>query len=206
MAKDCPEMFSTCGNCAERHRTSDCERPVILRCVSCKSEDHASWSRECQTVTFLRKAEDYNERNPDNLFPFFPMSDSWMWPSNVTNPRQRQAKTSIQKKPSMEDNCQGTKGKEPLRTADTYIPGYSGGWLKALEAELDNMGDDGWGEVVPFNSTDGPSWRPSQQNTSIKFMNNAQRAGPSNANLNSGSRRNPSHTSSIEPLAGNTNA
>ena len=99
-----------------------------------------------------------------------------------------------------------TKGKKPSRTIDMYIPGYSGGWLEALEAELDNMGDNGWGEVVPFNSTDGPSWWMSQQSTSIKFMNNAQRAGPSNANLNSGSSHNPSHTSSIEPLAGNTNA
>ena len=204
MAKDCPEMFNTCGNCAERHRTSDCEKPVKLRCMSCKSEDHASWSRECPT--FLRKTGDYNERNPDNLFPFFPTSDAWTWPSNDTNSKQRQSKTSAQKKPSTGESHQGNKGKEPSRTADTYIPGYSGGWSEALEAELDNMGDDGWGEVVPFNSAEGPSRRPPQRSTSVRFTNNSQRAGPSNANLYSGPSHNPSHNSNDEPPAGATNA
>jgi hypothetical protein len=34
MARECAAMFSRCGNCAEAHRTADCEQPRKTRCVS----------------------------------------------------------------------------------------------------------------------------------------------------------------------------
>ena len=50
-AKDCIEEKDTCGNCAGPHRTSSCLTSE-KECVSCKSKEHASWSRTCPT--FLR--------------------------------------------------------------------------------------------------------------------------------------------------------
>jgi hypothetical protein len=46
-AKDCVELDDTCGNCANKHRTSICPTPHLKRCASCKSDSHSSWSREC---------------------------------------------------------------------------------------------------------------------------------------------------------------
>ena len=79
-AKDCNEEKNTCGSCAGEHRSSSClvnER----QCVSCKTDNHASWSRSCPT--FLRKIEEYNTRNPENSLQFFPTTDPWTWTSSV---------------------------------------------------------------------------------------------------------------------------
>jgi hypothetical protein len=85
MARDCREQADTCSNCAGLHRTEDCRHPHIKRCISCKSNEHASWSSECPT--FLRKAEDFKERNPESTLPFFPTEDSWTWSKDIpTNP------------------------------------------------------------------------------------------------------------------------
>ena len=51
-AKECVAEEDKCGNCAKNHRTNDCQTPLEKSCVSCKTNDHASWSRECPT--FLR--------------------------------------------------------------------------------------------------------------------------------------------------------
>ena len=203
MAKNCLEVYDTCGSCAERHRTDECENHSKLRCVSCKSDTHASWSRECPT--FLRKAEDYNERNPDNLFPFYHTSDSWTWTGSDTNLKHKQPKVGSQAKSGLEATQQGAKGKgkEPARMTDTYIPNYSGGWPAELDEELENMGDDGWGEVAPPRASAGPA-RPPQQSKAIKFVNNAQRAGPSS--VNPGQGPNQQHTSNINPSINPPNA
>jgi hypothetical protein len=82
-AKDCIEEKSSCANCAGPHRTDSClsgER----RCASCKTDDHASWSRTCPT--FLRKCDEFNSRNPENSLQFFPTSDSWTWTASERSP------------------------------------------------------------------------------------------------------------------------
>lgn len=60
-AKDCMEEKDTCGNCAGTHRTSIC-LATEKSCVSCKSNEHVSWSRTC--LVFLQKINEFNARNP----------------------------------------------------------------------------------------------------------------------------------------------
>ena len=83
LAKDCTEEKDTCSNCAGPHRTNSCLTKDI-RCASCKTEDHASWNRSCPT--FLRKAAEFNNRNPDNLLQYFPTADSWTWSATIKTP------------------------------------------------------------------------------------------------------------------------
>jgi hypothetical protein len=59
-AKECTEEHDKCRNCTKNHRTNDCPTPLARVCVSCKSEDHASWSRDCPT--FVKKLNDFNDR------------------------------------------------------------------------------------------------------------------------------------------------
>ena len=73
---ECLEPNDKCANCAGYHRTSSC-RESDKSCVSCKSNDHASWSRKCPT--FLRKLDEFNSRNPDNSLQFYPTVESWTW-------------------------------------------------------------------------------------------------------------------------------
>ena len=83
LARDCVVMISKCSNFTEHHTAEDCNGPHKKWCVSCNVDGHASCSRECPT--FLRKVEDYNLRNSNNLFPFFPTSNPWTWSTGNTN-------------------------------------------------------------------------------------------------------------------------
>ena len=74
-ANECKASEDTCSNCAEPHRTSQCPNPLIRRCVSCKTSDHTSWSRECPI--FVRKTDEYNARYPENELPFIPSDKPW---------------------------------------------------------------------------------------------------------------------------------
>ncbi|KAF8234339.1 hypothetical protein L208DRAFT_1549999 [Tricholoma matsutake] len=72
-----------CARCGENHRTSDCSVSTLL-CTPCGIHGHASNDQTCPT--FLRKCTEHNERNPENLFPFYPSTETWTWeaapPSN----------------------------------------------------------------------------------------------------------------------------
>jgi len=76
-ANKCVSLTDVCGNCAERHRTSQCTQPQLTCCVSCDMDSHASWSRECPT--FLRKVDECNHRNPENALQFIPSAEPWTW-------------------------------------------------------------------------------------------------------------------------------
>jgi hypothetical protein len=121
-AKDCAEDKDTCGNCAGSHRTSSCavnERA----CASCKTKDHASWSRTCPT--FTRKLAEYNNRNPDNSLHYFPTADVWTWltvdkPPPVATATAPALPMAAQGRPS---KTQLAKKPQQYRTQhDTYIP------------------------------------------------------------------------------------
>ena len=76
-AKDCPAKEDTCSNCAGPHRSSQCPSPLKRRCVSCNTNKHASWSRECPT--FLKKIDNCNSKHPENALPLIPSNKPWTW-------------------------------------------------------------------------------------------------------------------------------
>ena len=122
-AKDCNEEKNTCGSCAGEHRSSSClvnER----RCVSCKTDDHASWSRSCPT--FLRKTEEYNTRNPENSLQFFPTTDPWTWTSSERLSTGFAVNTPLppppKPRPTPNNSQIGKKPQHNRRQMDTYIP------------------------------------------------------------------------------------
>ena len=80
-AKDCIEEQDKCGNCTKNHRTSECLSPQIRNCVSCKVDDHASWSRDCPT--FIKKLTEFNVRNPKNTLQYIPIAEPWTWTASV---------------------------------------------------------------------------------------------------------------------------
>jgi len=119
-AKECLEEKDTCGNCAKEHRTSDCPTPLTKFCVSCKADDHASWSRECPT--FTRKLNDLNDRNPENTLQFIPTADPWTWtasakPTPSLPPASKPASARGRSQPPK-------KMLAPPRRVDSYIPNY----------------------------------------------------------------------------------
>lgn len=123
MAKDCKENGDTCSNCAGTHKTSACPHSHVTRCVSCKSNEHASWSRQCPT--FLRKVIDFKERNPESQLPFFPTTDHWTWSTDEAN-RTNISKANSLPKSNLPNAQKGSKGKNPVRAQRTNELGTNG--------------------------------------------------------------------------------
>ena len=117
IARECTEEKDTCGNCAGPHRTASCLTNE-KRCVSCKSDDHASWSRSCPT--FLRKSDEFNNRNPDNSLQYFPTADSWTWSASFKTVSALAPKTQLSK---TQQGKTPQQPQHPRRQCDTYIPG-----------------------------------------------------------------------------------
>ena len=145
LAKDCPEERDTCGNCAGPHRTNSCLSNE-KRCASCKTEGHGSWSRACPT--FVRKIDEYNNRNPDNLLQYFPTADSWTWSASF----KMASPPAPLSKPRANDVQQGKKPQQQQRRqyntyipGDTYIPRYSNTNRPTASEKTDSAG---WGDVA----------------------------------------------------------
>lgn len=75
-AHNCLANEDTCGTCRESRRTNQCSNKGKLHCVSCKTDTHASWDRECPE--FLRRSTQLDENFPENNLPYFPTSEEWM--------------------------------------------------------------------------------------------------------------------------------
>jgi hypothetical protein len=123
-AKECPEEGDKCGNCAKSHRTSDCPTPQAKCCVSCKTDDHASWSRDCPT--FTKKLSDFNDRNPENLLQYIPTADPWTWTASnkptaqaIPQPSNRPGFARERSQPPLPKKSQA-----PVRRYDSYVPNY----------------------------------------------------------------------------------
>jgi hypothetical protein len=117
-AAECIAKDDRCGNCAESHRTNQCQQQHRRFCVSCNAEGHASWSRSCSV--FLRKLDNCNRRTPENALQFIPTEEPWTWSTR--------------------------KDEQGVRTAtDTYRPAYGINAPHGGEARWDTyIPDDGW--------------------------------------------------------------
>ena len=183
MAKDCAEPHDRCSNCTDNHRSAVCMYPDITKCVSCKSNTHASWSRECPT--FLRKVEEFNERNPENILTFFPTTEPWTWATGPTNATVNKSRYSTHK--DSRDTRKG-KSKEPARRCDSYNPSYNNDWLGNNEdtsPPLHRWWDDDpqtnqAQRVSQLAGPSGSSSRPPHPSSQFVFVNNNRVAGPSN--------------------------
>ena len=131
LVRECLEMFSTCSNCAERHKTAKCTHLHKTRCESCKSDDHASWSRDC--LTLLRRVEDFNDRNPENILLFFPTADPWSWSIGNVNPSQPSPRHNTHKKATTKKRQQAMS-KKPPGIWDTYFLNHDG-WQNLIKLD-----------------------------------------------------------------------
>jgi hypothetical protein len=138
-AKECIEEDDKCGNCTQNHRTEDCPNPQDTKCVSCKVDDHASWSRDCPT--FTRKLSEFNERNPENALQYIPTADPWTWTATSSS------KTAQHSQPPNPESRQNTgrdrppQAKRPQvqpRTYDSYVPNYEKAGKRTLGPEDDD--------------------------------------------------------------------
>ncbi|KAI0313985.1 hypothetical protein OF83DRAFT_1030600, partial [Amylostereum chailletii] len=75
MAATCKSALDICGTCGQNHRTASCNNRNTLRCQSCQTEDHASWSRDCPA--FTKRCDDLDAKFPENQMPYFPTDKLW---------------------------------------------------------------------------------------------------------------------------------
>ena len=74
-AAGCRAQSDTCGTCGGQHRTSNCNVEDKKYCVSCRSDTHSSWSRNCPE--FIRKCAEYSSFHPENNLVYFPTEEDW---------------------------------------------------------------------------------------------------------------------------------
>ena len=142
IARDCTKTVDTCGNCAGQHRTNAC-KATDKKYVSCKTDDHTSWS--CQCPTFLKKLMKLNNRSLDNSTIYFPTSEPWTWtpkvealhpPTNKFSPElthfrhsntNATSRPNIRSMPSFYPANKTMNRRQPLanRQIDTYFPRQS---------------------------------------------------------------------------------
>jgi hypothetical protein len=81
VASTCDKPDDVCGTCgSSNHKTNNCDSTGQKKCISCNADDHTSWDRNCPT--FLRKCEEQNMQNQENVMPFFPSKEEWSWSLN----------------------------------------------------------------------------------------------------------------------------
>jgi hypothetical protein len=60
-----------------------------MYCINCRASDHASWNRACPI--YLKKEQEFRQRNPENNLPLFPTDDIRTWSNSpftrLTEPR-----------------------------------------------------------------------------------------------------------------------
>jgi hypothetical protein len=103
-----------------KHRTNECPTLVARRCASCKTDDHASWSRDCPT--FIKKLNELNDRNPENNLQYIPTADPWTWTANVQPvlPQPHISRPAVTRERSQPPK----KTQAPTRRVDSYVPRY----------------------------------------------------------------------------------
>lgn len=74
-AHDCTAPSNICGTCGEEHRTDQCTNKDKTFCVSCKTDAHPSWDRDCPE--FRRRCGQYDDNYPKNSLPYFPTEEEW---------------------------------------------------------------------------------------------------------------------------------
>ena len=95
-AHACMASADTCGTCGEEHRTSECDNKDKTFCVSCKSNSHASWDRDCPE--FRRRCDQFDENYPENNLPYFPSEESWTLiprPNRIPRPEKFPSKYAV---------------------------------------------------------------------------------------------------------------
>ena len=72
---ECRANINTCRTCSGDHMTKECDEPDRRYCVSCRSDEHASWDRVCPE--FQRKSAHFDEIHPENALTYFPTEEEW---------------------------------------------------------------------------------------------------------------------------------
>ena len=191
MARDCTESEDTCSNCAKAHRTATCPHPHTKWCVSCKTGEHASWSRECPA--FRKRAHDFNERNPENELPFFPTTEHWTWSTgtDTNNSTTNLAKTYDHPNKATQNlyQCKGKAKEAPTdRQYDSYIPNYTR-WedQEHFEPVYPPPQSSWWGDLPTMTATATTSNHPVAQTSRTAHRNPAHSTLPNTSGVASGS-------------------
>ena len=134
-AGSCIAPKDICGTCGAEHRTNECNSREKTFCVSCKSNDHASWNRDCPE--FRRRCDQYDENYPENNLSYFPTEEEWTLiqrPNKIQRAekfptryavaalqQQGQPKQTLANKTQGKQRKQGAKVPENQSTMDQFM-------------------------------------------------------------------------------------
>jgi hypothetical protein len=154
-AANCIEPTDTCGTCGKNHCTTHYKETEKKHCVSCNTDTHASWDRNCPE--FIRRSRIYDENHPENNMVYFPTDENWMlmtcsdripleerFPQlfavnslQITNkkPHMKNKKTN----PTRQIPCKDTQGKEQSIINKYFSHPQDKGKERELASEKDDL-------------------------------------------------------------------
>jgi len=153
-ASECDKP-TACGTCGKGHKTNECNAPMgTTWCVSCNVETHASWDRKT-CPTFIKKAEEYDRRNPDNLLPYFPDNKlTWTWTTNGTSgKRDTRGKTGVGEPEKPTNPGYTNENPTGRRWANSALPFD---WLKPTPGHPRTTEDEDWWTTAPLGDSNEP--------------------------------------------------
>jgi hypothetical protein len=120
-AVNCFEPGDTCGTCGEAHRTSQCKSTDKKHCVSCNTDTHTSWDRNCPE--FVHRCKVFDENHPENKMVYFPTQEEW---TLTTRPDRIPLETRFPKRFTVNDipittKKPNAKGKRPTQQAQASV-------------------------------------------------------------------------------------
>ncbi|KAF8982346.1 hypothetical protein BDQ17DRAFT_1262245, partial [Cyathus striatus] len=77
IATICSQTKDTCATCGGEHRTKSCDERGKQWCVSCNSNTHSSWDRDCPS--FQTKCANMDKRNLEASLPYYPSEEAYTW-------------------------------------------------------------------------------------------------------------------------------
>jgi len=120
IARDCINRSDTCANCAEAHRTAECQDKKKKHCVSCNSSAHASWDRNCPE--FKSRCIKLDERYVENTMPYFPTDEPWTHVLTPSKPEQQTNHSQANQTPSQQE-LPGTAPQHHQSTLERHMRG-----------------------------------------------------------------------------------
>lgn len=85
LAVDYKTTDDICGTCSENHCPADCNNKLGSHyCITCNSQDHVSWDRNCPE--FIRRCKEMDQRYSENAMPFFVTKEPWTQVSLLLKP------------------------------------------------------------------------------------------------------------------------
>ncbi|TFY82465.1 hypothetical protein EWM64_g1540 [Hericium alpestre] len=118
---DCCKTDYRCGQCGDAHHTDSCQVTDRVKCASCGSPKHNTFTCDCPA--YLERCTQLDKRFPENQLHFFPTEEVW---THHSDPRLSAPRTRPQPPVQIQSRGRGPTRRSMATNANTVPIGQNG--------------------------------------------------------------------------------